>query len=302
MTISNHNEPAQAVDIPQSAHARAWADTKRFIATPSFWFMELAATALAATALLLLSVSPVMTIITSVAAPILLLLLSGLFTLGRAPLMQRNEARKELTDIRQRLRPRLRVIEPRQSFDRDERLADALIYIKYVRLVVANQSDAVATSCTASLVDMKPKNRDAPITVAGVYKAPDAFVGYTEIPYPISLTWSDNGAGSSAIDRSIAPRGQAQVDVIRYTTSEVNDPAFKSKFNIKEFQLPATEVVFAIRLDSDDCLPYFYVVCYLPNAPVFGPIQALEILDEGTGPPDLEGFREDVPTQLGAAD
>ncbi len=299
MTTQRRDKSPQETDIPQSAPARAWADTRRFISTPSFWFMELAATALAATALLLLSVPPVMAIAVTVMAPILLLLASSVLNLGLAPLKQRNEARQELTETRDRLKPKLGIVGIRKTINMDENLQNADIYIEYVRLVVSNQSNAVAANSSVSLIDVKPRTRHTPTTVAEVtYQTPDAFAGYTEIPFPISLPWSDSNPTSSSTNQSLGPQGEAQVDVLRYSASLSYYAASRGKLIIKQFELPEIEVLFAVRLDSDDCLPYFCVARYLPNAIPLGSIEPLEILHEGHGMPSLEDFREVVPTQV----
>ena len=299
MTNESQSKSAQEAAIFQSAPARAWADTKGFLSAPSFWFMELAATALAATISFVLSLPPFIVVVSTSATPLLLLLLFGLFNLGRAPLRQRNEARKELIGSHQRLKPKLRVTAPRKSFDTKFNLANELTYIEYVRLVVANQSDSIASDCRVSLVGIRPKNRYTRTVIDGIpYKAADAFAGHAEIPFPISLSWSDKEAGSSATSRSIGPQGQAQVDVMDYIASADPYPAFSARISIQGFELPETAVVFGVRLDSDNCLPYFYVMCYLPNAVALGPIEPLQILREGSEIPDLEDFREDVPTVL----
>lgn len=296
MTTDQRNESSQGTDISQSALARARVDTRRFISSPSFWVMEVVITALAATASVWLSFPQVLAIISSVSAPILLLLLASLVALARAPLVQRNEARRELVESQRRLKPRLRVIEARKPFDTEFSLANELTYVEYVRLVVANQSDSIASNCKASLVEMRPKNRYIRTVIDGIpFKAADDFAGHTEIPFPISLMWSDKEAGGSATYRSIGPLGQAQVDVMDYRASVAPHPEFSPKLSIKGFELPETEVVFSIRLESDDCLPYFYTVRYLPNAVALGPIEPLQILHEGSEIPNLEDFRKDVP-------
>lgn len=157
-------EPVQGIDTSQSAFARARADTRQFLSTPSFWFMEVGATALAGTASLLLSAPPIVAVVVAVAAPLLLILLAGLSTLGRAPLMQRNETRKELVAVRERLRPKLRITEVNKSYDPDWRLQEAMIYTEYLRVTVTNHSKARASNCSASLLQMVPMIRGSSTT------------------------------------------------------------------------------------------------------------------------------------------
>ena len=298
MTNEPQSESAQEVDISQSAPARAWADTWRFLTSAWFVLSDAAlATSVAALSYFGFGLPGVAVAFAAILSIIAAMVIVFTFAIVRAPIYQRNEVRKELADIREQLRPKLRVVDARNPFDTDENLSNALIYIEYLRLKVANQSDSVATNCRTSLVDIRPKNRYVPATVAETtYITPDAFAAYTEIPVPISLTWSDNDGDSSATYRSIPPRGEAQVDVMRYRASDDSYPAFSPNLTIKQrFELPETEVVFSIRLESDDCLPYFYTVRYLPNAVALGPIEPLQILHEGSEIPNLEDFRKDVP-------
>ena len=300
MTDGNHNEPTQAVDITQGSPARTWADAKRFLTSAWFVLSDAAlATSIAAFSYFGFGLSGPEVALATILSIISAIALVFAFAFVRAPYSQRNEARRELADIQQKLAPRLRVVEPRRSFNTDENLANALIYVEYIRLVVANPSDSIATNCRASVVDVKPKIRYTPTIINGIpFRVTKDFPGYTEIPFPISLRWSDSDAGGTATERSIPPRGQAQVDVMHYTASQEYYPAFSPKLNVKRFELPETEVVFAIRLDSDGCLPYFYVIRYFPTTEVLGPINPLEILYGGPDMSNLKDFREDVPITL----
>ncbi len=292
----------QEINISQSVFARARSDTQRFLSTPSFWFMEVAVTALVATVSFLLSVPTIITIAIAAVAPILLILLSGLFTLGRAPLMQRNETRWELVTVRERLRPKLRLSGVRKSYDTSLDLANALVYLEYLRIEVANESDKVVQEVGVSITGLVPLVRYVP-TVKGNtrYTISDPFDGYTEVPFPVSLTWSDHTGQIRPTLKNLPAQGKAQVDALSLWSAPEGSRlniAFASLDQRKQFELPETEVVFAVRLDGEHALPRYYVLRYLPNVIRRSGREPWEILHEGPEQPNLEDFRIDTPAPI----
>ena len=296
MTNEPQSKSAQESDIPQSAPARAWADTKRFLATWRFWFMEIIATVSAGIVLFMLSVPQILGGILTVAIPpTAILLLSGLFTLARAPLKQRNEARKELARIQEKLTPKLRITEVNKSFDSDWRLQEAMIYIEYLRLTITNYSETRASNCSASLLRMVPRIRGTPETEGHTtYISPDGFAGYPDVPFPIELTWVDLAPGQLLTRKDIPPLGAAQINVLTHTSGGENPGltiAFSSKELQVQYRLPKIEVLSVIRVDSDENLPYFYVIGYRPSSPIFDRTETNDVIYEGPDSPDLEQFR-----------
>ena len=303
MTSEPQSESAQKIDIAQSAPARAWAQTKKFPTTWPFWFMEIVATASAGIVLFLLSAPQVLGVILTVAAPpVAILLFSGIFALARAPVMQRDEAYMELAAVRERLRPKLRLRNLRKSFDTSIDLSNALIYLEYLRIEVANESDKVVQEVEVSITDLVPLVRYVP-TVKGNtrYTISNPFDGYTEVPFPVSLTWSDHTGQIRPTLKNLPAQGTAQVDALSLWSAPEGSRlniAFASLDQRKQFELPETEVVFAVRLNGEQALPRYYVLRYLPNAPLGGDKQPCEILHESLEQPNLADFRIDIPAPV----
>lgn len=298
MTSEPQSESAQEIDISQSAFARARADTRQFLSTPSFWFIELVATVLAGLTSLMLKVPQDTAVILTAGAPTTILLVAALFTLLRAPLAQRDEARRKLATVRERLRPKLRLSDVRKSYDTSLDLANALVYLEYLRIEVANESDKVVQDVGVSITGLVPLVRYVP-TVKGNtrYTISDPFDGYTEVPFPVSLTWSDHAGQIRPTLKNLPAKGTAQVDALSLWSAPEGSRlniAFASLEQRKQFELPETEVVFTVRLDGEHALPRYYVVRYLPNAPLGGDRQPCEVLHESLEQPNLADFRIDI--------
>lgn len=295
MTNEPQSESAQQVSLFQSAPARAWTDAIRFLSTASFWLMELTVALLVGLVVWLLSVPQLIAITLTATAPVTVLLLSCLFFLLTAPLRQRNEARKELTEVHERLRPKLRITAVNKTFDPDWRLREAMVDIEYLRLTVTNFSETRGSNCSARLLRMVPRVRGASETEGYTpFVSPDGFASYFDVPFPIELTWTDLAPGQLLTTKEIPPLGAAQVNVLTHTSGGDNPGltmAFSSKELQSQYRLQKTEVLLAIRVDSDENLPYYYVIRYLPSSPMFDRKETNDVICEGPNPPDLEEFR-----------
>ncbi len=230
-------------------------------------------------------------------------LLSGLFFLLTAPLKQRVEARRELVAVRERLRPKLRITKVNKSFDSDWQLQDAMIDIESLRVTITNGSTARIRDCSVSLLGLLPRIHRVPRTIGNVTRyTPNAFDGYPDIPFPIELAWADTIPGQMPTKKDIPPLGSAQMSVLSHTSGG-SDPgltiAFSSKEQRARYRMPTTEVVLALRVDSDSSLPCYYIMRYFPGKIDWSGDTSFEILCEGTDLPDLEQFRikEETETQ-----
>ncbi len=297
MTNEAKSEPTQEIDFFQSAPARAWTDTIRSLSTASFWLMELAVTLVVGLVVWVLSVPQLMAIVFTAAAPATTLLLSGLFLLLTAPLKQRNEARKKLAEVREQLRPKLRIVNTLKSYELEGERVQDYVYIEFLRLLVSNESDSPAINCKVSLLSVKPKIEYLPTIMGNTrYSGPNLFDGYPEAPYPVLLTWSDYASDGPQISRDISARGQAQVSAFRFESGKGLFIAFATEQQSRQFRLPETEVVFSLRVDSDNAVPRFYVLRYRPNVTASVEPDPSEILQCGDTTFDLEQFREKVQT------
>ena len=293
---SPQGRSTQTADLSQGILVRAWKDGTNLLRSAVFLILD----ALLAFLIALATLSNVSWSLPLIATLGLLsfLLLPFLFAYAKAPFAQRNEARRELANMREALTPKLRVVDIRRSEDLDEQLEYADIDTEYLRITVANHSDSRALDCRVTLTDMRPRARTVPSAGTNqAYLRARGLRGYEYVPYPVELRWADHMSEQQPTSRSIAPQSKAQVDVFRYWSDRGLSIAFGSKGQGGQYPLPATELVFSVEVHSGDSLAYCYVVRYLPRAPLKGDVKPFEILYEGADTPNLEDFRVDAPEQ-----
>ena len=295
VTNDSGNMPRSTAALTQGVLTRAVADGISFLKSVWFLIFDAGLTFFLALATYLSLAIP----LPLVAISAILVFLFSPFLVGfaLAPYRQRNEVREELAEVHERLRPELRIVNTLKSYELEGERVQDYVYIEYLRLLVSNESDSSAINCKVSLLSVKPKLAYLPTIVGNTrYSWPDPFEGYPEPPYPISLTWSDYGSEGPQVSRDISLRGQAQVSAFRFESGKGLFIAFATQEQSKQFRLPETEIVFSLRVDSDNALPRFYVLRYRPNVTAFVEPNPSEILQCGDTTFDLEQFREKVQT------
>lgn len=224
-------------------------------------------------------VVPLITFIVLIAGLMLVLAVA----ICHASFAQRNEARKELLELRRRLQPKLNIGDvvvhhPSSPFQ------DPSADYQAVRMPVINDSDATAEKCEAKLLWFKPFVKWLPYKEGdrAMYTGGDDIQFLQELPCPIPLSWT-LGAESSI---NIPPCGEALLNVCYYyhegDSITLAFPSEEMRWQYRQF---GTDVVFAIRVDSKGCLPVYCVGKYSPDPQIDDPSV---LLYEGQDYPDLK--------------
>ena len=276
----------------ESAWKRASKDTWAFLRTPLFYVVELlitgAAVVLSATLIDGADIRIALPVIATVALPAIALIVMAC----RAPLVQRNEARKKILEFWHQQKPKLTISEAVVQDMPWEDFHSASIHdVSRVRIV--NDSDAIAETCTASLLDIKPFVQRLDLQEGGrtIFGGND-FDGCPDIPFPISLSWSAHDSSNRSPSIDIPPRGDSLLDVCFYNSEYSKIAlAFPSDEMRTRHLLPATDVVFSMRVDSKDCLP-FYCVCRYRSNPLIVEIKDQCVIEYfGPDRPNLDDYR-----------
>ena len=271
---------------------RAGKDTWAFVRTSRFYVAELTSTAVGMVSSATLIDGAIPRLAVPVAALALLPILILVFAACRAPFVQRNEARKEILELRRLQEPKLTIGPAVVQVVQVEYGNPASIHDVF-RVRIVNDSDAMVEACTASLVDIKPfvqwlDLREANRTIYGG----NDFDGYPDIPFPMSLSWSAHDSSSRAPSIEIPPHGDSLLDVCFYDFENSNLVlAFPSNEMRTRYLLLETDVVFEIRIDSKDCLPIYCACKYRPNPPIIELIDQCVIEYVGPHSPGLDDYR-----------
>ena len=300
MTNKPQSEPAEVIDISQSAPAKAWADAKRFLTSAWFVLSDAAlTTSVAAFSYFGFGLSGPEVALATILSIISAIALVFAFAFVRAPISQRNKARHELTQIRERLKPRLRIREALTSYDATA-VGNQIDATTYVRLVISNESDAVASECSVSLLEIRPRIHNPTWTEGNItHYGINAFAGYPVIPLPLELSWLQKDTQGQTTRRNMPPRSERQIDLLHIIpVSPVEQRmmiCFATEGQRKEYARPVTDALVAIRVDCDESSPRYYAVRFLTQHA--GPQQQFPamIIYEGSEQPKLESFVQEVP-------
>ena len=179
---------------------------------------------------------------------------------------QRNEARDELLQRWDRQKPKL-TVEKNPQIQRD---LLGIIYPSSIpasfRVIVQNESEAIAENCTANLLEVKPLVNWLPFVEGSKTWQND--VGFPEMsppaPLPAPLSWSDN---RSVVD--IPPLGGTLLDVCFYCPNEYGPDylaiGFASEDMRKNNPFWVMDIVLSISIQSKNCLPVYCVCKYMPD-------------------------------------
>lgn len=242
---------------------RAADDAWSILRTPLPWIAEAVATVAVAAIAVVLTDSMVVRIAAPLIAFAAVLILTGITSVLRAPIKQRDEARVQAAELCENLRPKLTVRNLEVQSMPPEIIGDVVLMTDVLRLLVENDSDSAVRKCEAKLLEIKPLVEWLPL-IEGYKTAHGGsdFTGLPEIPLPMSLSWS-SGATTSV---DIPIREQAWLDVCYYGMEGSKIfLAFPSDDLRRQYALPDTHVVLSLRVDSEDCRPVFCICRYIPN-------------------------------------
>ena len=140
----------------ESVWRRASKDAWALIRTPPFYVLELIVTGVAVvSAVTLIDEAVIQAAASAIIAPIALLALGFIVTACRVPFKQRNEARKEILELRHQQKPKL-WIRGAMAQDLPREDYNPMLIAEAFRVRVVNDSDLLAETCTADLLEMNP--------------------------------------------------------------------------------------------------------------------------------------------------